>query len=63
MSLTTTIKRRRLKLGLTQADLGALVGWHGSRISRLESGKCEPRVKSLRKIAKALGLKLQDLIR
>lgn len=63
MKLATTVKRRRTKLGLTQADLGARIGWHGSRISRLESGKLEPRVTSLRKIAKALNLHIKDLIR
>lgn len=63
MKLATTVKRRRTKLKLTQAALGARVGWHGSRISRLESGKLEPRVTSLRKIAKALGCNLEALLR
>lgn len=63
MKLAATVKRRRTKLGLTQAELGALVGWHGSRISRLESGTHEPRVTSLRKIAKALNLNIKELIR
>ncbi len=45
---------RRRKRGLSQADLGALVGTTQSAIARLESGGRPPRIDTLLRIANAL---------
>jgi transcriptional regulator with XRE-family HTH domain len=48
------VARLRVKRGLTQEQLAELVGTHQASIARLESGKVEPRLSFLRKVAKAL---------
>ncbi len=48
----------RAEKGLTQRDLAALIGAKQSAIARLESGRYNPSVKLLGKIAKATGKKL-----
>jgi transcriptional regulator with XRE-family HTH domain len=45
---------RRKELGLSQADLAALVGTTQSAIARLESGGRPPRIDTLLRIANAL---------
>ena len=57
------IKRIRLKKGLTQLDLAAACGFEESSIGRLENGKTNPTIKTLVKIATALGTKLADLVK
>lgn len=44
----------RIELGLTQKELARKCGIKQSNISRLESGKANPTIKFLQKIAKAL---------
>lgn len=44
----------RIELGLTQKELAKKCGIKQSNISRLESGKANPTIKFLQKIAKAL---------
>ena len=44
----------RIELGLTQKELAKKCGIRQSNISRLESGKANPTIKFLQKIAKAL---------
>lgn len=44
----------RIKCGLTQKELAKKCGIKQSNISRLESGKANPTIKFLQKIAKAL---------
>lgn len=52
------VARLRMKRGLTQKDLSKLVGTRQSSISRLESGKSQPTLSFLRRIAKALKAQL-----
>lgn len=48
---------------LTQSQLAALVGMPQPQIARLEEGEVEPRMSTLRRIAKALGVDLRiDLL-
>ena len=63
MTTATTIRDLRLKRGLTQAGLGALVGWNKSQVCRLEGGKVEPKLESLRKLASALRVRPERLMR
>ena len=46
---------KRLKEGLTQAELAKRLGTHQSAIARLESGKVSPTVSYLNQIALAIG--------
>ena len=57
------MRKYRLAKGLTQLDLAATCGFHESNIGRLENGNTNPTIKTLIKIAKALEVKLTDLVR
>ncbi len=57
------IRKYRLAKGLTQLDLAANCGFEESSIGRLENGNTNPTIKTLLKIAKALEVKLIDLVR
>ncbi|MPZ15902.1 MAG: helix-turn-helix domain-containing protein [Chloroflexi bacterium] len=50
--------RFRAKHNLTQQELARLVGTSHSAISRIESGQHKTSVETLRRIAKALGVRL-----
>jgi transcriptional regulator with XRE-family HTH domain len=52
------VTRLRIKRGLTQGELAKLVGTRQSSISRLESGKRQPSLSFLRRIAEALKARL-----
>jgi len=61
-----TIKRLREKSGQTQQQTAEAIGYTGTdagaAISRIESGAQQPRLSTLRLIAKALGVSLAELI-
>jgi len=50
--------RYRAEHGLTQAQLGALVGMQQAAIGRLELGEVEPRISTLLSLSNALGVPL-----
>lgn len=52
------VARMRMLRGLTQAELAKLVGTRQPGIARLESGKTEPRLSFLRRVAQALRARL-----
>ena len=52
------IIEKRLKAGLTQAELAKKIGTKQSAISRLERGSYNPSLALLNKLSKALGAKL-----
>jgi len=56
------VREARLKLGLTQECLAARANLHYSYIGQVERGNKVPSLKTLSKIAKALNLKVEDLI-
>lgn len=62
MSVGENIKHHRKENGLTQEELGALIGISGVAIMRYEKGQREPKQETLMKIAKALGVHLRDLV-
>ena len=52
------IKEARKSKGLTQKELGEKLGIGESRVSKYESGKENPTLATLQKIADALGVDL-----
>ncbi len=52
------VERRKLK-GMTQAELARRIGTRQSAIARLESGTYNPSLRFLKKVAKALGAKIE----
>ena len=65
-TLGTRILEARTRAGVTQLDLAHKVGLSGdgagAYISRVEADRQEPRIGTLRKIAKVLGVRLSDLV-
>lgn len=55
-SLIDVLKLRMYEMGLTQAQLGKLIGVSASRISDYLSGKCEPTMKVGRAISTKLNV-------
>jgi len=55
------IREFRKKKGLRQTDLARLVGIFQSELSEIERGVRKPSVYLAKKIAKALGVSLDDL--
>lgn len=53
------IIRARIKKGLTQMELAKRIGTKQSVISRLESGRANPSVAFLKKLAQALNTRLE----
>jgi ribosome-binding protein aMBF1 (putative translation factor) len=56
--LARLVIRHRAMLGLSQKQLAERVGTSHSAISRIESGRHKTSVETLRRVAKALGLRL-----
>lgn len=59
------IRELRVRQGLSQDKLALMIGSSskgGAYISRMELGKCNPSIKVLSRIAKALDVKVRDLI-
>lgn len=61
MSLGERIKKLREIKGMTQGELGEIVGVNRSQISNIEKGKRSTTVERQVKIAKALGISVADL--
>lgn len=57
-SIISAIIKQRSALGLSQRDLALLCGMPQSSVARIESSKTTPRLDTLLKILKQLGLSL-----
>jgi putative transcriptional regulator len=55
------IREIRKQRGLRQADLARIVGVFQSEISEIECGRRRPSIYLAKRIAKALGVSLDDL--
>lgn len=53
------IEEARKKVNMTQAELAEKIGTNKSYISRVETGKTEPKVSTFYRIASALGLNVE----
>jgi len=62
--ITKNIKKYRTKLGISQDKLSKLAGITLHTITKIESGATpEPRIETVKKIADALGVSIDDLMR
>jgi transcriptional regulator with XRE-family HTH domain len=57
------IRAERKNKGWSQQFLGEKVGSYKDHISKLESGKINPTIDYLIKIAEALGINFKDLVK
>lgn len=62
MTIGESIKTARVKKGLTQKQLGELMGVGAQTISAYESGRRRPKTETLIRFAEALGVSLSDLL-
>ncbi len=56
-----SIQQARKKLRLSQNKLAQRCGMHPSSISLIESGRLKPSAETAARIAKALGISIEDL--
>ena len=57
--IVETLKKRRIRLQVTQETLALLTGVSLRTIKQLEAGKGNPTLETIQKLANVLGLKLQ----
>ena len=55
------LRELRLARALTQAELGTKAGYSAETISKIESGYREPRPTTVRALADALSVEVEDL--
>jgi transcriptional regulator with XRE-family HTH domain len=63
VTLATTLRELRLRVGLSQRQLAARLPGPRSYISKLENQKATPTLASLEKLARALEVSVPDLLR
>jgi len=61
--LVRSLIQQRIAKGMTQAELAKRVGTRQSAIARLESGRDNPSLRFLKRVAKALDAKLEVRLR
>ncbi len=61
--LGNNIKRVRLEKGMSQGDICRKLGVDRSYISNVESGKKNPTLSTITKLAKALGVSISELLK
>ena len=57
------LRRQRLAKGLSQEQLAAKTGLHPSEVSRLERAVREPRLGTIVKLARGLGVSASELVK
>lgn len=55
-----SVKEARRQLGLTQSELGKIVGGHGTNIKQIENEGCSPKAKYFFALCDELGLDPYD---
>ena len=61
-TMAATLKRLRGRRGLTQQALAVRAGVSLGYVSRLEIGRHDPKLSTLRKLARALGVPAAELL-
>jgi len=56
------LKRQRIRKALTQEDLAQQAGLTTASVARIERNETEPRMSTLRKLAKALDIDPAELV-
>ena len=62
MALGSGIRKARKEKNMSQSELAALCNFEKSNMSRIEAGNANPTILTLRKICKALQVKLSVLL-
>lgn len=62
-ALPERIKVLREAVGLTQVELARQIGMNGGNLCRLETGRHTPTLKTVCKLAEALDVTVDDLLR
>ncbi len=62
MKIGVQVKRKRERALLTQQELAERAGVGLTTLNRIENDHAEPHFRTIRKIAKALGIDAKDLI-
>jgi transcriptional regulator with XRE-family HTH domain len=62
VSIGGLIRYKRRLRGLTQRELGEIIGVTGAAVSRWEQGVAQPKVGSLHGVAKALRCPVRELL-
>lgn len=57
------VKQVRLSKGLSQGDLAKILGVHPSYISSIERGVRNMSLKNIERLAKALGVSIEKLVK
>lgn len=60
--LGTNLRAARERLGLTQEQVAERSGVHATEVSRIEAGKRDPKVSTLRRLAEAVQVKPGQLL-
>ena len=61
MSFGQRLKDIRSLSGMTQEELASKIGVQKQHISRYENDRCEPNIRTAKRIADALGVSLEEL--
>lgn len=61
--LGENLKRIRTEKGISQGDIMRTLGMPKSFISNIENGKTNPTLSTIAKLAKALSVKIEELIK
>ena len=62
-NLGENLKRIRMEKGITQGDIVRKLGISRSFVSNIENGKTNPTLSTISKLAKALGIPTNELIK
>jgi transcriptional regulator with XRE-family HTH domain len=62
MNIGDKIKKAREAKGLSQKEVAAALKMDQSQYSKIENGKTDPYFSTIEKIAKALGIRISDLL-
>lgn len=63
MDIATDIKKRRIRLGISQQDLAEFAGVGIATVKDIERGKGNPSLQTLQKLLEVLGLEMTLQVR
>jgi transcriptional regulator with XRE-family HTH domain len=61
-ALGRNLRQARERAGLTQEAVAERSGVHPTEVSRIESGKRDPRIATVEALAEAVGVSVSDLL-
>ncbi|MCK5096372.1 MAG: helix-turn-helix transcriptional regulator [Candidatus Pacebacteria bacterium] len=63
LKLGQNLKKIRTEKGITQGDIVRTLGFSRSFVSNIENGKTNPTLATISKLAKAIGVSMEELIK